>query len=139
MTSPEHTEYDRLTEGMEFKFSALTFDFLGHCENIIFGEEYTDLRYFCFHYYFDLSYEVVYNKFCVVMERLHRETDERQFPSLKNGFANLLIYLREPKARENDQEYKVHNLKYWRNMVITDSVLQGSRAFQKYLKKEPLI
>jgi len=39
MTSKEYTEYDRLTNDMEFDFIVLTSEFLLHCEHIIFGED----------------------------------------------------------------------------------------------------
>ncbi|SHM93664.1 hypothetical protein SAMN05444360_12234 [Chryseobacterium carnipullorum] len=51
MTSKEYTEYDRLTHEMELHFIALTPQFMEYCENVIFGDEIEDLRYYCFHFY----------------------------------------------------------------------------------------
>lgn len=138
MTSPEYTEYERLTEGMEFKFSALSETFMQCCENVIFGDEDKELPFICYHYYNDSYFEPKYNRLCVVAERLYHQTDESQFPNLKNGFANLIIYLREPKTRENDKEYKNANIKYWRDMVASDEVLRGNGSFRKYLFSQNL-
>lgn len=38
MTSPEYTEYERLTKNMEADFLILTPTFMGYLEDVIFGE-----------------------------------------------------------------------------------------------------
>lgn len=133
MTSPEYEEYEILTKGLEFEFRALTFDFLQHCENIISGSEYTDLRYFCYHFYNNAYFKSEYERFVSTIETIFTKIDKDLYPELNNGFSNLLIYLREPKARENDKEYKNANIKYWRDMVASDEVLRGNGGFRKYL------
>ncbi|MFP3835340.1 hypothetical protein [Chryseobacterium sp. SIMBA_028] len=133
MISSEYTEYDRLTYGMELNFIALTPLFMGYCEDVIFGEEIEDLRYYCFHFYNDNYLSHLYQKLSYRIERLYKEMDSSQFPNLSNGFANLLIYLKEPIARENDQEYKAVNFVYWRNQVLQDPALAHNGSFRKYL------
>jgi len=136
MHTREFDEYERLTEGMEIRFSALTFDFLFHCENIIFGIEYTDLKYFCFHLYnCDVTHDI-YERFTFAIEKCNKEIDVRHFPDLSNGFVNLLIYLREPKARETDLQYLQESTAYWRSMVIEADELRHNNRFWKYLKKK---
>lgn len=116
MHTREYEEYERLTKGLEFEFRALTFDFLQHCENIISGSEYTDLRYFCYHFYNNSHFKSEYERFVSTIETIFTKIDKDLYPELNNGFSNLLIYLREPKARENDLEYKNTNIKYWRGI-----------------------
>lgn len=134
MTSLEYTEYDRLTEDMEFDFIVLTSEFLLHCEHIIFGEDYPDLKYYCFHLYNDSYSSKIFQKLSYRIERLYKQIDSEQFPDLSNGFANLLIYLKEPIARENDEEYKEIIFRYWREVVIRDEVLIHNGSFRRYLK-----
>lgn len=133
MTSLEYTEYDRLTYEMELNFIALTPLFMGYCEDVIFGEEIQDLRYYCFHFYNDNYLSHLYQKLSYRIERLYKEMDSEQFPDLSNGFANLLIYLKEPIARENDLEYKTENFVYWRKQILQDSSLAYNGSFRKYL------
>jgi len=110
MTSLKHTEYDRLTEGMKLDFIALTPPFMEYCENVIFDNEIDDLRFYYFHFYNDNYLSHLFQKLSYRIERLYKKVDPDQFPDLSNGFANLLIYLKEPIARENDLEYKAENL-----------------------------
>lgn len=133
MTSAEHTEYDRLTHEMELHFIALTPQFMGYCEDVIFGEEIAELSYYCFHFYNDNYLSHLYQKLSHRIERLYKKIDSEQFPDLSNGFANLLIYLKEPIARENDKEYRELNFQYWREVVIRDEVLRHNGSFRKYL------
>jgi len=134
LTSPEYTEYDRLTHEMELDFLALTPLFMEYCENVIFGEEIEDLRYYCFHFYNDNYLSHLYQKLSYRIERLYKEIDPEQFPTLSDGFANLLIYLKEPIARENDREYKAENFVYWRNQILQDPSLAHNGSFRKYLQ-----
>ncbi len=133
MTSQEHTEYDRLTHEMELHFIALTPLFIEYCENVIFGEEIEDLRYYCFHFYNDNYLSHLYQKLSYRIERLYKEVDSKQYPNLSNAFANLLIYLKEPITRENDLEYKAENFVYWRNQILQDPALARNGSFRKYL------
>ena len=133
MHTREYEEYERLTKGLEFEFRALTFDFLHHCENIIEGSEYTDLRYFCFHFYNDSHLQSEYERFVSFIENLFTEINKQLYPDLNNGLSDLLIYLREPRAKADDLEYKNANIKYWRDMVSGDDGLQSNRSFNKYL------
>lgn len=134
MTSPEFTEYDRLTHEMELDFIALTPQFMEYCENVIFGEEIEDLSYYCFHFYNDNYLSHLYQKLSYRIERLYKEVDPEQFPNLSDGFANLIIYLKEPIARENDLEYKADNFVYWRNQILQDPSLVHNGSFRKYLQ-----
>lgn len=117
MHTREYEEYERLTKGLEFEFRALTFDFLQHCENIIEGSEYTDLRYFCFHFYNDSHLQSEHERFVSFIEKLFTEIDKQLYPDLNNGLSNLLIYLREPKARQLDQDYIKANKKFWNDLI----------------------
>lgn len=134
MTPLEYTEYDRLTEDMEFDFIVLTSEFLLHCEHIIFGEDYPDLKYYCFHLYNDSYSSKIFQKLSYRIERLYKQIDSEQFPDLSNGFANLLIYLKEPIARENDLEYKAENFVFWQNQILQDPALAHNGRFRKYLQ-----
>jgi len=133
MTSPEYTEYDRLTHEMELHFIALTPLFMEYCENVIFGEEIEDLRYYCFHFYNDNYLSHLFQKLSYRIERLYKGIDCVLYPNLSDGFANLLIYLKEPIARENDLEYKAENFVYWRNQILQDPTLAHNGGFRKYL------
>lgn len=133
MTSKEYTEYDRLTHEMELHFIALTPQFMGYCEDVIFGEEIAELSYFCFHFYNDNYLSQLYQKLSHRIERLYKKIDSEQFPDLSNGFANLLIYLKEPIAREKDLEYKAENFVFWRNQILQDPALAHNGSFKKYL------
>lgn len=133
MTSAEYTKYDRLTDDMELDFLALTPLFMGYCEDVIFGDEINDLRHYCFHYYNDNYLSHLFQKLSYRIERLYKQIDSEQFPNLSNGFANLLIYLKEPIAREEDLEYKAENFVYWRNQVLQDPALAYNSSFRKYL------
>lgn len=66
------------------------------------------------------------------MEYAFTEVDSSKFRNLSNNLSNLLIFLREPKARENDADYTAKNLEYWRDMVTDDAVLQNKSTFRKY-------
>ena len=133
MTSPEYKEYDRLTHKMEMHFIALTPTFMGYCEDIIFGEDLPGIKYYCFHFYNDNYLSHIYQKLSHRIERLYKQIDSNLYPDLSNGFANLLIYLKEPIARETDQEYREENYKHWREVVIQDEVLIHNGSFRKYL------
>lgn len=102
MNAREQIQYDRLTHEMELDFIALTPTFMGYCEDVIFGEEIEDLRYYCFHFYNDNYLSHIYQKLSHRIERLYKKVDSEQFPDLFNGFSNLLIYLKEPIVRESD-------------------------------------
>ncbi|WP_223559600.1 hypothetical protein [Chryseobacterium lathyri] len=118
---------------MELHFIALTPLFIEYCENVIFGEEIEDLRYYCFHFYNDNYLSHLYQKLSYRIERLYKEVDSKQYPNLSNAFANLLIYLKEPITRENDLEYKAENFVYWRNQILQDPALARNGSFRKYL------
>lgn len=135
----DRQEYHRLTKGMEVEFLSLPKSFMHHCEQIIFGNEYKELSYFCFHLYADTFYREYYERLSQAMEYAYNEVNRTQFKNLANNLANLLIFLREPKARVNDAEYKADNLKYWRDMVIDDEFLQSKKDFRKYLNVNPLV
>lgn len=128
----DRKEYHRLTKGMEFQFM-LPPSFMTHCEQIVFGNEYKDLSYFCFHLYTDTKYREHYERLSQAMEYAYNETDRMQFKNLANNMANLLIFLREPQARKDDAVYIAENLEYWRNMVSGDELLESNRFFTKYL------
>jgi len=133
MNQKEHTEYDRLTHEMEIHFIALAPQFMEYCENVIFGEEIEDLRYYCFHFYNDNYLSHLFQKLSHRIERLFKQVDPEQFPDLSNGFANLLIYLKEPIAWEKDLEYKAENFVYWRNQILQNPALAHNGSFRKYL------
>jgi hypothetical protein len=118
---------------MELHFIALTPLFMGYCEDVIFGDEIENLRYYCYHYYNDKYLSHLYHKLSYRIERLYKEIDPEQFPNLSDGFANLLIYLKEPIARENDLEYKAENYVFWRNEILKDPALAHNGSFRKYL------
>lgn len=126
-------EYHRLTEGMEFQFILLPSSFMIHCEQIVFGNEYKDLSYFCFHLYTDILYREHYERLSEAMEYTYKETDSDKFKNLANNLSNLLIFLREPKARKDDADYISDNLEYWRKMVTDDEVLLRKKEFKKYV------
>lgn len=128
-------EYHRLTKGMEVEFLSLPDSFMHHCEQIVFGNEYKDLSYFCFHLYTDIFHREHYERLSQAMEYTYNEIDRTQFKNLANNIANLLIFLREPMARENDDEYKAENLQYWRDMVKDDELLMSKKEFRKYVLK----
>lgn len=79
MTSKEYTEYDRLTEDMEFDFIVLTSEFLLHCEHIIFGEDYPDLKYYCFHLYNDSYSSKIFQKLSYRIERLYKQKHSNEW------------------------------------------------------------
>lgn len=126
-------QYEKLTEGMELEFSALSFDFLRHCENIIFGIENKEIKHFCFHLHNDNYLNGVYEYFSGYIEEIFSKVNSFEFPELKNNLANLLIYLREPKAKSGDKEYKYVNYKYWREIVYQDECLVKHPSFRKYI------
>jgi len=90
MTAKEYTKYYHLTHEMELHFIALTPQFMGYCEDVIFGEEIEDLRYYCFHFYNDDHLSHLYQKLSQRIERLYKKIDPEQFLDLSNG---LLISL----------------------------------------------
>lgn len=126
-------EYHRLTKGMEFEFLSLPKSFMHHCEQIIFGNEYKDLSYFCFHLYTDANYCEHYESLSEAMEYAYTDLDRTRFKNLANNLANLLIFLREPKARKDDPVYIAENLQYWREMIWDDGLLMSKKAFKKYI------
>lgn len=129
----EIKEYNRLTKGMEFTFMALTMDFLTHCENVIFGYEELELPYFCFHLYSDGYLKHIYERLTTALEYVYSEVDPK-FNNLRNNLSNLLILLREPKARIRDKKYQQSNLDYWYKLVNNDERLMLHSAFRKYAK-----
>ena len=134
LSNREISQYETLTEGMEFEFSALSFDFLRHCENIIFGIENYEIKFFCYHLYSDYKLRETYQKFSDYIELVFSEIEPKKFPNLKDNFANLIIYLKEPKAKENDLEYKNANNEYWRKIVSSSKELSSHSSFRKYLQ-----
>lgn len=133
MTSPEYTEYERLTKNMEADFLILTETFMGYVEDVIFGEEEKDLRYYCFHFYNDSYLSHIFQRLSYRIEKLLNRTDAHRFPNLANGFINLLIYLKEPIVRQDDLEYKAEHYLWWRNEIIRDPILAHNSSFRKYL------
>lgn len=133
MTSSEHSEYNRLTDNMEADFLVLGDMFMGECENIIFGGDNPDLKYFCFHLFNDNYTKTIFSKLSFRIEKLFSKTDAQLYPNLSAGFGNLLIYLKEPILRENDAEYKAENYLYWRNEILKDNSLAHNGSFRKYL------
>lgn len=133
MNTKEYAEYDRLTHEMELHFVALTSSFMGYCEDIIFGYDYPEIRYYCFHLYNDNYTRNIFSKLSYRIERLLNKTDQKLYPNLFDGFSNLLIYLKEPIVRENDPEYREENYLYWRKKVYLDLELTRSGSFLKYL------
>lgn len=133
MNSKEYTEYNRLTDEMELHFVALTSSFMGYCEDIIFGSDYPEIRSYCFHLYNDNYTRNIYSKLSYRIERLLNHTDQKLYPNLFDGFSNLLIYLKEPIVRENDEQYRKENYDFWREKVCLDPELTKSGSFLKYL------
>lgn len=134
MNFSEHAEYDRLTDGMEMDFIVLTESFLGYCEEVIFGYDFPDIKYYCFHLYNDNYTSHTFIRLSYRIERLYKKIDPLLYPDLSNGFANLLIYLKEPIAREKDESYKAENYIYWRDQIIADPELAYNGSFRKYLQ-----
>ncbi|MDV3673646.1 hypothetical protein CMU49_02440 [Elizabethkingia anophelis] len=128
----EIKEYNRLTKGMEFTYMALTVDFLTHCENVIFGYEEPELPYFCFHLYSDGYLKYIYERLTTTLEYVYSEVDPK-FNNLRNNLSNLLILLREPKARIRDKKYQQSNIDYWYKLVSSDESLKRHGNFKKYL------
>ncbi|MDR4892289.1 MULTISPECIES: hypothetical protein [unclassified Chryseobacterium] len=133
MTSLEYTEYNRLTDEMELDFVALSSSFMGYCEEIIFGCDYPEIRYYCFHLYNDNYTKNIFSKLSCRIGRLLTNTDQNLYPNLFDGFSNLLIYLKEPIVRENDEQYRKENYDFWREKVCLDTELAKSGSFLKYL------
>lgn len=134
MTSAEHNHYDRITENMEADFLLLGDSFLTDVEEIIFGNDVEDFKYYCFHVYNDLYLKAAYTKLSYRIIKLINQTDSTKFPNLFDGFSNLLIYLKEPILREQDQEYKADNYRYWLEVIRKDpEIVRMSNAFRKYL------
>lgn len=129
----DRQEYHRLTKGMEVEFLRLPKSFMHHCEQIVFGNEYKELSYFCFHLYTDTNYRENYERLSQAMEYTYNEVDRVQFKNLANNLSNLLIFLREPKARIDDMEYKNANMNYWHRMVNDDYYLKTVDSFKKYI------
>lgn len=129
----DNKEYFRLTKGMEYQFLYMPTSFMVHCEQIIFGNEYKDLSYFCFHLFTDEFHREKYEQFTQAMEMVYLEVDRSKFKNLANNISNLLIFLREPKARVNDSGYIADNLEYWQSMVSDDEILKNNCSFTKYL------
>ncbi|MCT4086672.1 hypothetical protein HZP82_04680 [Elizabethkingia anophelis] len=127
----EIKEYNRLTKGMEFTFMALTMDFLTHCENVIFGYEEPELPYFCFHLYSDKGLKEIYEKLTHTLEYVYSEVDPK-YNNLRNNLSNLLILLREPKARIQDKKYQQSNNDYWYKLVSSDESLKRHGNFKRY-------
>ncbi|MCL1689414.1 hypothetical protein [Elizabethkingia anophelis] len=129
----EIKEYNRLTKGMEFTFMALTASFLSHCENVIFGYKEPELSFFCYHFCYSNGYlKEVYEKFGERLEYVCSEVDSR-YNNLRDNLSNLLILLREPKARVDDLKYQQSNLDYWYHLASTDETLKNHRYFRKYV------
>jgi len=120
---------------MEMDFIVLTESFMGCCEDIIFGQDYPEIKYFCFHLYNDNYTSRIFLRLSYRIEKLYKKIDPSQYPELSNGFANLLIYLKEPIARETDQDYIAENYAYWRGEIVKDPELAYSGSFRKYLNK----
>lgn len=116
---------------MEVDFLILGDAFMEECENIIFGGDYPDLKYFCFHLYNDNYTKMISSNLSYRIEKLYSQTDSKLYPGLSEGFGNLLIYLKEP-LRENDKEYIADNYMYWRYEIIKEPKLH-SGSFRKYL------
>lgn len=134
MTQAEHAEYNSLTEGMEMDFIALSESFLGYCEEIIFGNDFPDIKYYCFHLYNDNYTSGIFLRLSYRIEKLYQKIDQIKFPDLSHGLANLLIYLKEPILREQDKEYKAENYRYWLEVIRQDpDLVIKSNAFRKYL------
>jgi hypothetical protein len=133
MTSKEHAEYNRLTEEMEADFLILTATFMGYCEDIIFGEEIPEIKYYCFHFYNDNYSKSIFQRLSYRIERLLKRMPKDFRAWQINGFSNLLIYLKEPITKELDEKYKAENYLYWRNVVIADPELAHNSSFRKYL------
>lgn len=134
MTSAEHKHYDQITEYMEADFLLLGDSFLTDVEEIIFGNDVEDFKYYCFHIYNDNYLNTTYTKLSYRIEKLIKQTDMDIYPNLFDGFSNLLIYLKEPILREQDQEYKAENYKYWLEVIRKDpDLVRISNAFRKYL------
>lgn len=134
MTSREYQEYDRLTEDMEADFLILTAKFMEYCEKIIFGEDFPEIKYYCFHLYNDNYSSQTFQRLSYRIDKLLIQTDAKKFPNLANGLTDLLIYLKEPIAREKDQLYRAENYLWWKNAVIADPQLAYSSSFRKYLQ-----
>lgn len=134
MTSPEYTEYDRLTKNMEADFLVLGELFMEHCEDIIFGGDYPEIKYLCFHKFNDNYTKQIFSKLSYRIERLYKQIDAQYYPNLSAGFGNLLIYLKEPILRENDMEYKAENYRYWLEEIRKNpDLVRYSTPFRKYL------
>lgn len=134
LSNREISQYEILTDGMEFEFSALSFDFLRHCENIIFGKENYEIKHFCYYFFNDAYLKGVYEYFTKYIEEIFNQIDKHKFPNLKDNFTNLIIYLKEPKAKENNLEYKNANNEYWRKIVSSSKELSSHSSFRKYLQ-----
>jgi len=134
MTSPEYTEYERLTKNMEAHFLILTPTFMGYVEDVLFAVEEPDLRYYCFHFYNDSYLSHIFQRLSYRIEKLVKRTDAQKFPSLTNGIINLLIYLKEPIVRQDDEKYNAENYLWWRNVVIANPVIVQNSSFKKYLQ-----
>lgn len=75
MNSPEYTEYERITKNMEADFLIFTPTFMGYVEDVIFGEEEKDLRYYCFNFYNDSYLPPVFQRLSYLIEKLSNRTE----------------------------------------------------------------
>ncbi|WP_343687848.1 hypothetical protein [Chryseobacterium gleum] len=116
---------------MELHFVALTSSFIRYCEDIIFGCDYPEIRYYCYNLYNDNYTKNIFSKLSYRIERLL--ANQKLYPNLFDGFSNLLIYLKEPIVRENDEQYREENFEFWRKKVCLDPELTRSGSFVKYL------
>lgn len=133
MAPSEYNHYQDITSFMEADFLVLGNTFMRYVEEIIFGDDTEDMRYYCYHLYNDNYTKNIFSKLSYRVERLLNKTDQKLYPNLFDGFSNLLIYLKEPIVRENDPEYKEENYQYWRKKVCLDLELTRSGSFVKYL------
>lgn len=129
----ETKEYHRLTRGMAVEFMILPTSFMAHCDQVIYGNEYSQFRYFCFHLHSDTYYKNYFSELCKVVEIVHGHVERRKYPNLANNTANLLILLKEPEARKKDKEYQSDNKRFWREMVWDDELLMSKKEFKKYV------
>ena len=118
---------------MEADFLVLGNIFMSYVEEIIFGLEVEDISYFCFHLANDNYTKNCYSKLSYRIEKLLKQTDQKLYPNLFDGFSNLLIYLKEPIVRENDEQYRKENYEFWSKKVCLDPELTRSGSFLKYL------
>lgn len=112
---------------MDADFLLLTPVLMEFVEDVIFGEEERELRYYCFHFYSDSYLSHIFQRLSCRIEKLLKERMPKDFRTSQSNLL-ALIYLKEPIVWAKDEKYKAENYLCLRSVVFADP-----KVFRKYL------